>query len=247
MGTDYGLAYVDVTTGEFCAAEVSDADLAIELARLDPAEVLLPDGARPAGAVDRYRVANRRAPVPTPMRPSSCLREHFHVASLEGYGLRGQRLAMAAAGAVLAYLGDNQRAALANVTDLEVYNPSRFLVLDAAARRHLELFQSLREGSRKGSLLDAIDVTRTAMGSRLLARWLGQPLLDVAAIKARLDRVAAFCGRRHAAYDHPRTPRETCRTSSASSVVSWPAPAAPRDLAALRRALDALPGATRSV
>ena len=86
----------------------------------------------------------------------------------------------------------NQKAALANVKDLEVYSPSRFMVLDASARRHLELFASLREGSRRGSLIETLDATRTAMGAVCWRRWLGQPLLDVEAIDARLDRVEAF-------------------------------------------------------
>ena len=181
---------------------MSDADLATELARLDPSEVLLPDGVDlPApwtGTVSGIdpRMADAE-------EAERCLREHLHVASLDGFGLRGQRLAVAAAGAVLAYLGDNRRVALANITDLEVYNPSRFLVLDASARRHLEIFQSLREGTRKGSLLDAIDATRTAMGSRLLARWLGQPLLDVAADRSAARWRRALRGGRAETNEHP--------------------------------------------
>ena len=139
-----GIAYVDITTGEFAAAEASEADLAVELARLNPAELLLPQD------------VDLPAPCAAPLTPLDDrffhpdeadlrLREHFGVVSLEGFGLRGQPLAIAAAGAVIAYLGENQRAALANVRDLRVYNPSRYLVLDASARRHLEVFQSDRK------------------------------------------------------------------------------------------------------
>ncbi len=237
---EHGLAFIDITTGEFAAASVTDADLAVELARLAPAEVLLPEGAdlpapcdAPLTALDArlFRVddADER------------LREHFGVASLEGFGLRGLPLATAAAGAVLAYLGDNQRAALANVKDLGVYNPSRFVMIDANARRHLELFASLRDGGRQGSLIGAIDATQSAMGGRLLARWLGQPLLDVVAIEARLDRVEAFFadGVRRATTrdrlrDLPDVERVVGRISAAM--------ATPRDLAALRRGLTAYPG-----
>jgi DNA mismatch repair protein MutS len=159
---------------------------------------------------------------------------------MEGYGLRSGSQAVAAAGAILSYLADNQKAALANVKDLQVYNPTRFLIVDANARRHLELFASLRDGSRNGSLIGAIDSTQTAMGGRLLARWLGQPLLDVAEINARLDRVEAYHGdgiRRATTRDHLRDTADVERiigriTAGATT---------PRDLAALRRALKAYP------
>src|SRR5262249_17036333 len=119
---------------------------------------------------------------------------HFNVVSVEAFGLRGASEATAAAGAILAYLEENQRAAIANVRDLRVFNPAGFLVLDPAARRHLEIFATAREGGRRGSLLDVVDATRTGMGARLLSRWLGQPLVEPAAIEARLDRVAAYHG-----------------------------------------------------
>ena len=238
-GDRYGLAYLDVTTGEFCAAEVSDADLAVELARLGPAEALLPEGTDlpglPAASVTPIDQRLFR-----PDDAEQRLREHFHVASLEGYGLRNLPLATSAAGAVLAYLGDNQRAALSNVRDLAVYNPSRFMLLDPAARRHLEVLASSREGGKRGSLLDAIDATRTAMGSRLLGRWLGQPLLDISEINARLDNVERFFGdpicrsqTRDALRDLPDVERITGRIAVDA--------ATPRDLAALRRGLDAYP------
>ncbi|MGE0058320.1 MAG: DNA mismatch repair protein MutS [Dehalococcoidia bacterium] len=234
-----GLAYVDITTGEFCAAEASDADLTVELARLAPAEVLLPEG------------LDLPSPVEAPLTPFDArlfrlddaderLREHFKVASMEGYGLRRQSPATAAAGAILAYLGDNQKAALANVKDLEVYSPARYLVIDANARRHLELFTSLRDGTKNGALIGAIDATQTAMGARLLARWLGQPLLDVAEIDARLDRVEAYYsdGVRRA------TTRERLRDTSDVERICGRITAGattPRDLAALRRALNGYP------
>jgi DNA mismatch repair protein MutS len=168
------------------------------------------------------------------------LREHFRVASLEAYGLRGLPLATAAAGAVLAYLGDNQRTALTNVKDLSVYNPSRFMVLDQAARRHLEVLASSRDGGRRGSLFEAIDATRTAMGSRLLQRWLGQPLLDIIDINVRLDHVERFCNdaiarsqTRDCLRDLPDLERITGRLVQGM--------ATPRDLAALRRGLEAYP------
>ena len=231
-----GLAFVDITTGEFACAEVSDADLALELARLAPAEVLLPEGvdlpAPPAGAltpVDARLFAADAA--------AACLRDHFGVLSLEGFGLQSHSPAIAAAGAIIAYLADSQRASLANVRDLQVVNPSRFLVLDASARRHLEVFASLRDGGREGWLIATLDQTRTAMG----ARWLGQPLVDIVQINERLDGVQRFFDdglRRQQLRDRLRDVPDVERI--VGRVVAGVA--RPHDLAALRRALEAFPG-----
>ncbi len=232
-----GIAYVDITTGEFGAATVAAGELAREVIRLAPAEVLVAPNQDLPPPFDEHR---------TELDPrffavgegDRLLREHFGVTSLDGFGLRGQESAVAVA--VLAYLGENQRAALASVRDLRVFSPARLLVLDANARRHLELFTSLRDGSRQGSLIDVIDATRTAMGGRLLGRWLGQPLIDVAAINERLDRVEAFVadGMRRANVrdllrDLPDIERIVGRVVAGS--------AAPRDLAGLRRGLAVYP------
>jgi DNA mismatch repair protein MutS len=234
-----GLAYIDITTGEFAAAEVSEPDLATELARLQPAEILLPEGPQLSLKVESAVTAldSRLFGVE---EAGLRLREHFRVASLEGYGLRGQNQAIAAAGAVLGYLIDNQKAALANIRDLRLYNPSRFLVLDPNARRHLEIFASLRDGDRRGSLLETIDATRSTMGSRLLSRWLGQPLLGVTEINARLKRVEALFNDalrradvRERLRDMPDLERITGRITSGV--------AGPRDLAGLRKGLSAYP------
>ncbi|HXH21516.1 MAG TPA: DNA mismatch repair protein MutS [Dehalococcoidia bacterium] len=238
-GRAAGLAYVDVTTGEFAATTLAEADVPAELARLNAAEVIVPAGVDLPFAVD------------CPLTPldrryfhlddaTRVLQQHFGVASLDGFGLRGQTQAVCAAGAVIAYLLDNQKAAAGNVRDLRVYNPGAFMVLDASARRHLELFQTSRDGSRKGSLLDVIDATRTPMGSRMLQSWLGRPLLDPALINARLDRVQRFHadGLRRARVREclaaiPDLERILGRVVAGA--------ASPRDLAGLRRGLDAFP------
>jgi DNA mismatch repair protein MutS len=236
----HGLAYVDITTGEFAAAEASDADLALELARLAPAELLLPeDSELPAPCEAPVTALDGRVFLATDAEER--LKEHFGVLSLDGFGLRGQPLAVAAAGAVIAYLDDNQKAALANINDLRVYNPSGFMVLDASARRHLELFQSLRDGTRAGSLIETIAQARTPMGARLLARRLGQPLLDVRAINERLDAVERFVAhglRRAATRDRLRDLPDVERIIG--RIVAGTA--SPRDLAALRRALESVSG-----
>ncbi len=113
------------------------------------------------------------------------LLSHFEVASLEGFGCAHLPLAIRAAGAVLAYLQETQKGLLRQLTSLETYSIAEFMTLDAHTRRNLELFESGRSGSVKGSLLWVLDKTRTPMGGRLLRRWIGEPLLDLGALQAR--------------------------------------------------------------
>src|SRR5216683_2913377 len=113
------------------------------------------------------------------------LLSHFEVASLEGFGCAQLPLAIRAAGAVLAYLQETQKGLLRQLTSLETYSVAEFMTLDAHTRRNLELFESGRSGSSKGSLLWILDKTRSPMGGRLLRRWIGEPLLDIDALQAR--------------------------------------------------------------
>src|SRR5437667_3407919 len=113
------------------------------------------------------------------------LLSHFEVASLEGFGCAHLPLAIRAAGAVLAYLQETQKGLLRQLTSLETYSVAEFMTLDAHTRRNLELFESGRSGSSKGSLLWILDKTRSPMGGRLLRRWIGEPLLDIDALQAR--------------------------------------------------------------
>jgi DNA mismatch repair protein MutS len=115
------------------------------------------------------------------------LMAHFEVASLEGFGCAHLPLAIRAAGAVLAYLQETQKGLLRQLTSLETYSISAFMTLDAHTRRNLELFESGRSGSSKGSLLWILDKTRSPMGGRLLRRWVGEPLLDIEALEARQE------------------------------------------------------------
>jgi DNA mismatch repair protein MutS len=113
------------------------------------------------------------------------LLSHFEVASLEGFGCAHLPLATRAAGAVLAYVQETQKGLLPQLTALETYSIAGFMTLDAHTRRNLELFESGRSGSVKGSLLWVLDKTRSPMGGRLLRRWIGEPLLDIEALQSR--------------------------------------------------------------
>jgi DNA mismatch repair protein MutS len=196
----FGLAVVDLSTGEFAATEGHGwPALSEELQRLRPSEMVLPMRlAEDAAWIKRLRAEMgggpvRLSPVPdaeaTPEAARARLLAHLGTASLQNCGVERCPLAVAAAGAALFYLQDNQISDLAHLRTLSTYRLADFVSLDAVTRRNLELTRTLREGRAEGSLLDILDQTETAMGARLLRRWIHQPLLDLARIHARLDAV----------------------------------------------------------
>jgi DNA mismatch repair protein MutS len=189
-----GLAYVDVSTGEFAATEFAagdDAALAAELTRLAPAECLFPDGRPPP--VEPACPLTACPPRWFQEEPArERLLRHFATASLEPFGCEGLPLASGAAAAALAYIEGTNRDLLRLLRGLHTYTTGAYVALDPHTRRNLELTRAARSGERAGSLLAALDQTRTAMGGRLLRRWLNQPLRDVAAINRRLDVVEAL-------------------------------------------------------
>ncbi len=191
-----GIAYADITTGVFAATQVPVNEARQELERLSPAELLVDE----REVRDwKLEVKNFQFPISNFQSPDldsaqRTLRDHFRVAALDGFGVSGLPGATRAAGAILQYLQDNQKAALAQLTTLKTYSTHAFMTLDPATRRNLELVATIRGGAVKGSLLGVLDETRTAMGARLLREWITQPLLDLAALTARLDHVEAFYG-----------------------------------------------------
>ena len=191
-----GVAYVDVSTGEFAATEIVAPDPIAaarhELLRLRPAEVLLPEGL----ALEDEEGLGHLTCLPDyrfePERTARKLMDHFGTATLEGFGLGGRPLAARAAGAIVDYLAEAQQPALSLLTSLSTYSLDDFMTLDAATRRNLELTETLRTGEVRGSLLGVLDETVTPMGRRLLRQWIGRPLIDRARIEKRLDLVQAF-------------------------------------------------------
>jgi len=197
QGNRAGLAYVDITTGEFKTTQF-DGTQAIqeawqELERLQPAEVLISDKESLAGELlNRYNFSQYADWHFDHGNAEHALLEHFGVASLDGYGCAGLPLAVSAAGAIVQYLAETQKAALPQLTRLSTYSTQAFMTLDAATRRNLELTSTIRAGTVRGSLLGVLDDTKTAMGGRLLRQWISQPLLDLATLQRRQDGVQAF-------------------------------------------------------
>ncbi len=196
-----GLAYVDVTTGEFSVLEIPLGELPLELARLEASEILIPPSfelpALPSTDRTTATITALDASAFNPEIARRSLLDHYGVLSLEAYGLesRGMEtmpMALRAAGAIVDYLrytwqGERPRLAPPRVSESDAY-----MALDPQTRRNLELFEAGRLDSRDHSLLAALDDTRTAMGARLLRRWLGRPLLDLERLERRLDAVELF-------------------------------------------------------
>jgi DNA mismatch repair protein MutS len=240
-----GVAYVDISTGEFAATEIESADLPTalraELIRLNPAEVLVPDNFALAEAMNLNGHLTRwTAWRFEPGRCHETLLSHFQVNALDGFGLRGMTQAVRAAGAILQYLQETQPAALRLLTGIAAYSLTDFMVLDAATRRNLELTETIRGYGGEGSLLSVLDYTVTPMGKRLVRQWVSKPLLDLSEIHARQASVQALvedgllrAELRDALHALGDLERLTNRVISGH--------AQPRDLVAMRATLRGLP------
>ncbi len=250
-GAGYGLALVDLTTGDFKATEVhGDAALLTELERLRPAEIIHPGEAARVRDVLRGAfpmLSGHDDWVFAPETAHFTLKEHFKVASLDGFGLKNRPAAAAAAGAVLHYLGQHLRRDVTHLTRLTTYERTDFLILDTTALRNLEILEPMhRDAPRNATLYGALNRTVTPMGARRLRDWLTQPLAAVPAITRRQDAVATWLADAPAleAFRHALTEvRDLERTLSRLSVGTGNA----RDLLALRLALEQIPNLQKSV
>ncbi|MDD4562083.1 MAG: DNA mismatch repair protein MutS [Syntrophomonadaceae bacterium] len=193
-----GFAYTDISTGEFKVCEIAHPAVSHqvinELLRLAPAECLLaeydsftrewlnkPEGRMVISAIDERALNLKNA--------LGILADHFQVASLEGFGLKGYTAGIEAAAAIILFLQETQKSVLKHLRSLSVYSNDACLEMDHTTRRNLELSSSLREARREGSLLGILDQCCTAMGKRNLKRWIEQPLKDIVKINTRLDAV----------------------------------------------------------
>ena len=203
-GVAAGLALCDISTGEYAATQITGATLqeveqrvGEEISRLQPSELIPIDWQPEASSI--HLLVESLQPLMSSVEawqvePDSAevsLKRHFGVSSLDGFGLHNKPEALRAAAAVLAYLQQMQPKALGLLTQLHTYTLGAFMLLDESTRRNLELTETMRGGDAKGSLLAVLDATHTPMGSRLLRRWINQPLLHVEGINRRLDAVQA--------------------------------------------------------
>jgi DNA mismatch repair protein MutS len=244
-GHSYGLAVVDLTTSDFKTTETeTDAELVAELERLRPAEIIFPadNGSFIELLGDAFPIASGYEDwVFAPETAIFTVREHFKVASLDGYGLKNRDAAVGAAGAALHYLAQHLRRDVKHLTHLSFYQCSDYLVLDSTTLRNLEILEPLhRDAPRDASLFGAMNRTVSPMGARRLRDWLSQPLASADGIHRRQQAVQSFIEnviQLEQFREQLKEVRDLERTLSRLSIGSGNA----RDLVALRLALEKVP------
>ena len=193
----YGISIADVSTGDYFVTEVdTERKLLDEINKYSPAEIICNEAFYMSG-VDLDDIKNRQNICVSALEAwyfsddtaVGTLKEHFKIHSLESIGLNDFACGSIAAGSLLKYLYETQKNYLAHMTSIHTYVTGKFMIIDSSTRRNLELVETLREKSKRGSLLWVLDKTKTAMGARTLRSYIEQPLIDKAAITERLDAV----------------------------------------------------------
>ena len=197
ISNKFGIAVADVTTGDFMVTEADTIQaLKDEICKFSPAEIICNEAFNMSG-VDAGEIRDRLHITLYSLEnwyfdDQLCVRalkDHFHVSTIEGLGLKDYECATVSAGALLTYLLETQKNSLEHMRAITPYITDRFMVIDSSSRRNLELTEALREKNKRGSLLWVLDKTKTAMGARMLRSFIEQPLIDQEAIEHRLDAI----------------------------------------------------------
>jgi DNA mismatch repair protein MutS len=248
QGGRYGLAWLDLAAGRFSVMELDNLSaLETEVERLRPAEILAPDGAQPAlgrSQSGEERPWRTRAPWHFEVDSAErALTEQFHTRDLAGFGCADKRLGVAAAGALLGYVRETQKSALPHLLSITTEERDAALIMDPATRRNLELDESLA-GSPDLTLAGVFDRTTTAMGGRMLRRWLHRPLRDKNLLRARYQAVGILIEQGQ----YAQIATALAAIGDLERILARVAlrSARPRDLVQLRAALGALPGLRRA-
>ena len=244
----FGVSIADITTGDYLVTEVDGCRrLMDEITKFEPSEIICNDSLFVSG-LDVEDLKNRLGIAVNALdnwyfgdeRCKRTLMEHFHVSNLAGLGLGDYNCGIIAAGALLEYLIETQKTAIANLTALTTYSAGKYMVIDSSSRRNLELCETLREKQKRGSLLWVLDKTKTAMGARLLRSFIEQPLIEKEEINKRLQAVGelkdnAICREELREYLSPVYDLERL-----ISKISYKT-ANPRDMIAFQTSLSMLP------
>jgi DNA mismatch repair protein MutS len=193
----YGLAFVDITTGDFLVTEVSDKrKLVDEIGKFIPTEIICNDSVITDTELtnelqNRFHsyISEEEEWYFSYDRSIKRIQEQFGVSTIDGLGIKDYSVGICAVGSLLEYLLKTQKSNIAHITKVIPYGTDSYMMIDLSSRRNLELVETLREKERKGSLLWVLDKTKTAMGSRLLRKWIEQPLLSKAHIEGRLNAI----------------------------------------------------------
>ena len=244
----YGVSVADITTGDYFVTEIEDsAKLMDEIYRFSPSEIICNEafymsGMDLDGMKDRLGITIYSLDA-WYFDDAVCrqkLLEHFKVSSFAGLGLADYDCGVISAGALLQYLLETQKNSLSNLTHITPYASGKYMMLDSSTRRNLELCETLREKQKRGSLLWVLDKTKTAMGARMLRKYVEQPLIDKKEIERRLEAVQelkdqAISREELREYLSPVYDLERLITKIAYGSAN------PRDLTAFRTSLEMLP------
>lgn len=246
----YGLAYVDISTGEFFSTEIlgknKEKKIIDEISKIRPNEIIyfMEDSANSkieaiCKEIDVY-INEHDAWIFERDYSSNQVREHFNVTSLEGLGFSSSHIGIQPTGALLHYLKSTQKRVLSHINRIHIYNLNDKMVLDMATRRNLELTETIREKSKKGSLLWILDKTLTAMGGRMIRRWIEEPLLNVEDIRKRLDAVEILKNNLLLRKELNEYLRQIYDLERLAGKIAYGS-ANPRDLIALKKSISFLP------
>ncbi len=243
-----GLAFADVSTGEFLTTEISATEavtkVAGELSKFRAAECITPlstgdEILELIGEFENLSVQSLDEDLDI-KKARSLLLDHFGKDNLERFGVLDKELSLLACGVVLSYLGSAHLVALDHISTIKLYSPSEFMVLDEVTLRNLEIFRNIRDRSKRGSLLEFLDQTVTPMGSRTLRKWLQMPSLYPEEIEDRLDAVEELCKNALLRSTIRESLKGTGDLERISARISC-GTASPKDMVALRSSLERLP------
>jgi DNA mismatch repair protein MutS len=251
LNSVYGIAYTDISTGEFRTTEISgdgsEQKLFDEIARINPAEIILPltlyhdepfrQNLTKILSVTLTKLSEDKDFL---LKGAQIIKNHFRVHSLEALGLSDLPAAVCAVGMVLIFLSETQKKDLVYLQDLSIYSISSFMMIDQSTRRNLELTATIRDGQKKGSLLWVLDKTVTALGARLIKQWIEKPLLDKQDIMDRLDAVEELTNNVFAREDLRQLLKKIFDWERLISRIAF-GNANPRDLISLKNSLAVLP------
>ncbi len=200
IADQFGISIADITTGDYFVTEVLEQRrLLDEIYKYSPTEIICNEAFLVCG-IDLEELKYKLGVTIYTLEPwyfddEACVRilkEHFHVDSLDGFGLKDYECGTISAGSLLKYLYETQKSSLSHMRKLFLYNVATYMILDSSTRRNLELTETLRDKQKRGSLLGVLDKTKTAMGARCLRNFVEQPLIDRQQIEERLDAIQAL-------------------------------------------------------
>ncbi|HWT75430.1 MAG TPA: DNA mismatch repair protein MutS [Mobilitalea sp.] len=244
----YGISIVDVTTGDYYVTEVdTERKLMDEIYKWSPSEIICNDTFFVSG-INIDAIKNIGNLTLSPLEPwyfddelcVRALKEHFNVGTVDGLGLKDYTIGVIAAGCVMQFLMETQKSSLSHITKLTPYTYEKYMLLDSSTVRNLELTETIREKTKKGSLLWVLDKTKTAMGARLLRSYMEQPLIDYEMINHRLDAVSQLKDNMITREEIREYLNPIYDLERLMSKISYKS-ANPRDLIAFRTSLSMLP------